>query len=358
MDISNDGNKVYNRKTKKYVDKESKIGKEIVKDQEKINNMINFLHGKTHDVSGPVSLKSLRIDELDKTIHIFGDVHKSNEKMCNEYGIFIGDFIKIYMTCNKYNILSKYPIDFFIESDYQYYLRENQSTYSDNPHIEKMDYPLESIIKMFKNCGYYSNKSKCEFSPNEARTHFSDVRRLIKIPIDRVEVEGKMQTYLLKVGVEKYIDTIYEICFMLMKHPKIIKQLNNIPNQKIARYFIEECEKDLLSIKNYLISRYKNNVYSVDNKMYISDSRLIRILLITDIFNLYNLARMFRVFKDKSECNRIILYSGNAHSYKIFEIIMNCKLFKTQIIQSVGLKIPTNNDFGVNRCLNNVKSLF
>lgn len=321
------------------------------------------------NVSGPISVRSLYIKERDMYIHIFGDQHKSNQGVCDEKDeneIKIEHFIKMYLDYNIKNKLFKYPIDFFMEGDYEYHGRcDNPRMYTTESFLnckKPPDEPLIRIMRMYADCGYYRKKIDCPYNSKEVRIHYSDIRKLIKLPMLMEEdEEEKLADRLVSIGIEKFVDEMANIAIDALKDPKIAKQADMV-DKPLQEHFYERCKQDILHMSFVLYAKKFDPEDSYDVLQDITN--MIRIQLFSSIFDYYNLCRMFRYFgKNKSNtCNRVICYFGDSHSRKIFEIISSYRGHTCKVLQQltpIGKKVDLEKRIVLKlRCLENVLPLF
>lgn len=343
--------------------------------------MSKCLFETPNNISGPVSLHSIYIPKKDMFIHMFGDTHKSGTLKCgnNIKHIKIENLLKCYLDSNKKNALFKYPLDIFIESDYQYakffhpYLSIVNHTYDVNMDI---DIPLVNTIKMLRDCGYSIYKEKCEYKPNEARIHFSDIRAIL----DHIAYNyytGKLD-FVIESNISipnfsKILSDIRDIYIKLLDSPKIVKQRTYITKKfdvDLYVYFKQSCISSMNSEYDNAIDQvkmstmYKNVAISDEDKRKILYTHIIKLGSI--LFDYYNLCRMFRTFYDGSTCNRIITYMGSDHCKNIYDIIMNYEPLQCEQLQTIDIQYYDDIQTLINRgipdptirCLQNVYPLF
>ena len=320
-----------------------------------------------YDIYGPISMYYFRIPCKDgsiKKILLFGDEHSRIINKCNGDCIYYDDYINLITErCQN----KKRCVDLYIEqplTQIQMTTRELKSVYSGGSSINPDEDTLMYTRRIFEDCSEKdyreSEIDSClglsGISFNNLRVHNIDLRLVDNLRFERLferlyqvferlsiysvvteEDYSKIIRYIL--GYADISEDVFELVIrqqLLIDYPLTsgnliqLRWIRDKINKEHIKFMKNKCfNEDLREIYyTNLMDKYKKNK-SGDN-----DNSLSHIHLI----DFYTLLRMFidfdisgkkskrgpRTCRNIESQNRIIAYTGNAHTINYIEILKKC----------------------------------
>ena len=283
----------------------------------------------------------------------FDSVHYNNQEIPS----FILELLDRLKVDNK-------KLDIFLETPYEWKLKNPPNPSNGGGKIQKYNLrggqnnTLDKIINFFVNC----IKEECKIEGKtyqNCRLHYMDIRRFLTIDNDIEKVFGVQNDnniynlyyhFINKYDIKnknEFLDKINQIFINKNITDKNILKLEDldISSNKpefqldkllsVANYRIFETIQNLITILNKRETRkdYVSNIITTNKIIHFClyfeyTNRLTIINFNSRVMDIYNLIRMFQIFKDDRHPNSeyIITYHGNLHTYTYYYFLLFIQL--------------------------------
>ncbi len=263
------------------------------------------------NILGPVLITELKTDKYGGYhIYIFGD-HHVDDAVCRDHSLptqHISEFMQNTIDANKDKVVDVFLELPFVERDslpltVGDYLGDIQHHFRDYLQFEKAD---------VKN----------------ARMHYADVRYIIMPELGSIIAclfykgpHKREQSKLLSTLLEKVEPFYRSLTFhKLIEHPKLKKQIQNIPDPDLRKHVLTFFQKRFNDKKEVLLSAWTQRAHKdVDD-----DWERSFLLFNSVVMDLYLAARLFRLFQNdpKSAARHSMIYTGSTHAHVYNELLM------------------------------------
>jgi len=209
---------------------------------------------------------------------------------------------------------------------------------------------VEAGYNIFECIRYMNNINSGVFAINTAKIYTDQLRQGITILESMLQKPIDYNSYIPKKTI-KQINNI--------KYPEIKVYLQNYLYSEIQKYThditkasLDELLSDSKELLNGLITSDKSKIITFGYKV---PKNLFKFFLDPAMvfMDVYLIGRIFRQFKDGTECNNCIIYAGNNHCENYEKILLDfgfAKVFEThakdqgsdkfQCLDLTGLKLP------------------
>jgi len=290
-------------------------------------------------IQGPISVYQMSHDQYPHIFYLFGDIHYKESECTSEY-----EFIH---WLNDTIVNSPVYIDVYIESSYIY----KDYKYFD-PSIRAKGTYLGDTYDHFKKCFNKKSDKVCQTS----RFHYTDIRNTFKSDDEYNGWYIFTKGYLRNDSVweQKDIPIITRFINNLelddsVMNVRILKQFDNILDEKIKFKLISRFQACKKSLKKYIPSMNPSNILKIDggkfNLKKFDDDKFMQYEMC--YMDYYLMARSFRNYNQTQKYSRPsynnVIYAGDEHIDNYINIL-------TSLGFKMGFKY-NEDDAGLNQCI-------